>query len=690
MEKISTPILTHQEASQKAASVVQKMTLDEKIEFIGGHNFFFVKDCEELAIPRLYLTDATQGVHLRPDIEGQLEKSTSFPAPIALASTWNSQLAYDYARSVAEECRAGGVAVLLAPGMNIYRNSQNGRNFEYLGEDPFLAARMVENYTTAVQDRGVIATLKHFVCNNSDFHRRRSNSIVDERALFEIYLPAFKAGVDAGAMAVMTAYNQVNGEWAGQSDYVINYLLRERLGFKWLVMSDWWSVWDPKKTIESGQDLDMPGHGRTGPDDFVDFDNPFLRSNTKRLIEDGSVTESAIDRMVINILATSLAMGFDSNDIKDESYLDSFQEHVQVALQTAREGIVLLKNRDNLLPVDVNDNKKILLTGLFTKTNAFGGGAAEVEGYDVVSLNDALVDEFGENLVYREKPEDDELINADLVLLSVGTLDHEGWDSPFELPEVVTQLIEHATLLNNNVVVVMNSGRGVGMTRWIDSVAGLLYCWYPGQAGNRALAEIVSGKTNPSGKLPITIEKSFEDSPAYPYIPEGEGFYEGWDYDNDLSYPVNNVRYHEGVFVGYRWYESKGITPLFPFGYGLSYSRFNYSQMELSDTQIQVGEEVSISCAVTNDSSRDGSEVVQLYVHDNESSVVRPFKELKEFKKVFIKAGETQVVSINLAAEAFAFYDETIHDWKTESGVFTIYICSASDSVELECEILVK
>ncbi len=244
------PPVDFEEASEVADSLLNKLSLEEKIELVGGYNYFFIEGYEQYNIPQLYLSDATQGVHIRTDLPNPLNKSTAFPAPICLSSTWNTNLAHDYSRSIGEECRTGGIAVLLGPGMNIYRISQCGRNFEYFGEDPFLSSRMIENYVAGVQNTGTIATLKHFVCNNTDFYRRTSNSIVDERTLHEIYLPPFKAGINAGAMAVMTSYNQLNGEWCGQSEFVIKQLLRKELGFKWLVMTDWWSVYDPVKLIE--------------------------------------------------------------------------------------------------------------------------------------------------------------------------------------------------------------------------------------------------------------------------------------------------------------------------------------------------------------------------------------------------------------------------------------------------------
>ncbi|MBN2613185.1 MAG: glycoside hydrolase family 3 C-terminal domain-containing protein [Bacteroidales bacterium] len=650
----------------------------------GGHNMFFTKGYERYGIPALYFSDATQGVHIRNELENQLEKSTAFPCPLALAATWNTELAYEYAKSIGEECRAGGIAVLLGPGMNIYRISQNGRNFEYFGEDPFLAARMIENYVTGVQSTGTMATLKHFLCNNTDFHRRRSNSVVDDRTLHEIYLPAFKAGIDAGAMAVMTAYNQVNGEWAGQSDFVINGLLRNELGFKWLVMSDWWSAWDPAKAVKAGLDLDMPGHPGNTVYNTPEFESMYVRTNAKKLVEEGKISAEDIHRMVKNQLATFIAMGLLDRPVKDTSYLHQFEKHEQTALQTAREAIVLLKNTNKILPVKKESAKKILLTGEFAEKNAAGGGSAYVEGYNRINMLHALQDEFGGQLNYRENPSTGEIKEADIVLLSIGTSDNEGWDRPFALPDSVDSLIINYAAINPNVVVIVNSGSGIQMTEWYDKIAAIIYAWYPGQTGNRALAEILSGKVNPSGKLPITIERQFEDSPGYPYIPEGKTFYTDWKQDNDMTIPVYDIEYNESVFVGYRWYESQNISPLFPFGFGLSYTKFDYSKLKIIDKGLNEGGELIVEFTLKNTGEKEGAEIAQLYLRDEASSVLRPEKELKRFEKVFLKPGESKKIKFTLSEKDLSFWDELKHQWKAETGSFKVLVGASSADIRLE------
>lgn len=677
-KKSFIPPLSYKIAMEKANFCLQQLTLDEKLKLIGGENSFFIHGLEGFGFPKLYMADATQGVHIRTGFRGKnfdikpMEKSTAFPCPILLASTWNPELAYQYAKAVGEECRAGGVAILLGPGLNLYRNSQCGRNFEYFGEDPYLISKMIENYVVGVQSTGTIATLKHFVTNNTEFYRRRSNSIVDERTLHEIYTRGFKAGIDAGAMAVMTSYNLVNGEWAGQNKFVINDLLRNQLGFKWLVMTDWHSVWDGEKVILSGQDLEMPEAKAT--------------LQAKSLIKQGKISEEDIDRMARSILTTIFAMNLYDRPLVDKTYYQKFPEHVEIALQTAREGIVLLKNQD-ILPLERESLKKILVTGKFVTEIASGGGAAKVEGYDHVTLLDALKQEFGDKIVYEAEPTEKALKSADVVLVNTGTFDSEGWDRPFDLPENENAFIFQCLSNNPNSIVIVHSGGGINMSPWHEKAQAILYSWYKGQIGNVALAEILSGKTNPSGKLPITIEKRFEDSPAYGYIPEGETLYTNWPGQHEYEHPVYDVEYKEGIFVGYRWYDEKGIEPLFPFGHGLSYTRFQYSDLIIPKKKVKTGEPVLLTLQVKNIGNREGAEIVQLYVQDDMASVPRPPKELKGFAKVWLKPGESKLINFTLDNDAFAFWHPERKAWTVEPGTFTLLLGASSRDIRLQGQI---
>ena len=675
-KKVFYPPLSYDEASNWADSIISLMTQEEKISLIGGDRIFFTNPIPRLNIPAVMMTDATQGVHLRDHFheiiyEPVLPKSTAFPSPILLASTWNRSLAEQYARSIGEECKAGGIAILLGPGMNIYRISQCGRNFEYFGEDPFLAASMIENYVIGLQSTGTIATLKHFVANNSDFYRRKSNSVVDERTLHEIYTRAFKAGIDAGAMAVMTSYNPLNGEWCGQSRYVIDTLLRQQMGFKWLVMTDWWSVYDGEKVIKAGQDLEMPYRLAT--------------ENIKPLIDSNRITVSHINRMVKSILTTLYAMkSFDRKP--DTSLLASFPRHEEIALQTAREGIVMLRNENQMLPLKPGV-KNILLTGYYVDDIARGGGSGTVEGYNIITLRSALQDEFGEKLTVSQEAKDEEIRSADAVILSIGTSDSEGWDRPFDLPDTTQQLVLKVAGLNPNTLVVVNSGSGINMSGWNQKVAAILYAWYGGQAGAKAVAEILSGRVNPSGKLPVTIEKDFKDSPGYRYIPAGEALYQDWNEDAEKLHPIFDVIYKEGIFVGYRWYEKKAIEPLYPFGFGLSYTSFNYSNLKVSSKSFHADEPLTVTFTVTNTGKTAGSETAQLYIADQESKYPRPVKELKGFEKLSLNPGESKKVTIILDKTDFSYWSPEKKDWYAEPGKFTILVGPSSAQIELQKEV---
>jgi beta-glucosidase len=675
--KINFTPLSFEQADQKADSVWKLMTLDEKIAFVGGDRDFFIRPLPRLNLPEVYMVDATQGVHLRDKFrdvdlsEYKLEKSTAFPCPLLLAAAWNPELSYRYAEAIGEECRTGGIGILLGPGINTYRHAQCGRNFEYFGEDPLLKARLIAEYVKGLQSTGTIATLKHFVANNTDFFRRKSNSVVDERTLHEIYLPAFKAGIDAGAKAVMTSYNLLNGEWCGQSNAVINDLLRGQLGFKWLVMTDWWSVDNGEKLAASGQDLEMP--------------LAIALQNARQLINEDKVKVADLDRMVKSILRTYFAMRLDERK-KEPAYYNSFENHELIALQTAREGIVLLKNADNILPLS-NKAESILLTGDFVETLARGGGSAAVEGYNHHLMLDELRKEFGERIRYIKDPDSGQIKTATVVLCNIGTSDAEGWDRPFELPADQEKKVMECVNNNPNTIVIVTSGSGVRMTAWYEQAKAIIYAWYGGQTGNQALAEIISGKTNPSGKLPITIEREFKDSPGYGYLPEHEKLYTGWNIEEEKAHPVYDVNYKEGIFVGYRWYEHKNIAPLCPFGHGLSYTNFDYSDLRLDKKKFSQNDTVTVNFAITNTGKVTGMEIAQVYIQDVESSVPRPVKELKGFKKVSLAPGQSEVVSVKLGRSDFAFWNPQTKEWFAEKGKFVIHVGPSSADIRLKQEI---
>lgn len=670
------PKYSFEQASQWADDILAQMTLDEKCHYIGGTDVFYTQNIGRLGLSSILFSDATAGVVLRDRFDqttyqNAIKTSVAFPAPILLAASWNRELAQVYAKSIGEQCVANGIGVLLAPGFNLYRISQCGRNFEYFGEDPYLISRMVERYVEGVQSTGTIATLKHFVANNTDYFRRKSNSIVAERALHEIYMQGFKAGIDAGAMAVMTSYNLVQGEWAGQSEYVIHHLLRKTLGFKWLVMSDWWSVYDVAKVAQSGQDLEMPASEATAT--MLDK------------IRTGEIPEQQLDRMVKSLLTTFKAMNLFERKPQPE-LVQKFPEHEQVALQTAREGTVLLRNHNHLLPLQ-NTGEPILLLGDYIHKKACGGGSAFVRGYNQITQYDALHKVFGEAIHYNPAPTDEQIKAAKRIILSIGTDDAESWDRRFELPAGEERYIQRILNLNSNVVVLVNSGSGIRMTDWAEKAGAILYCFYNGQNGNIALTEILTGETNPSGKLPFTLEKEFSDGPGADYVPEGEVLYNGANDEWEKNRSSYDVEYKEGVFVGYRWFEQNEIEPLYPFGFGLSYTQFDYSELSVSSESLQFDEALVVQFTLHNSGHRAGQEVVQLYVSDSVCSEARPPKELKGFDKILLAAGESKTITLTLPPSAFRFWSDNTKDWKVEAGEFEILLGSSSADIRLRTTI---
>ena len=607
-----------------------------------------------------------------------LSIALSVPSLIAIVATFNPSLAYRYAEAVGEECRAGGIEVLLGPGMNIYRNSQNGRNFEYMGEDPLLASAMVAEYVKGMQSTGTVACLKHFICNETEFYRRRSNSIVDERALHELYLPPFKAGIDAGVGYVMTSYNRLNGEWAGQNADLIRRILRGELGFRGCVMSDWSSVNDTEKVVKSGQNVEMPGRKE-------------FFGEVRALLKEGRITEKDIEKMIRPNIATSIAFGLYDREKYVPALLEKFPAHKQTGYDVAAEGIVLLRN-NGILPLA--EGRKILLTGRFTEQIPRTGGStsssAEVLGYDNVTLTAALREVYGDAVRVVEKPSREELAAADVVLLSTGTIDVESFERPFALPKEEEAFIRTAVESNPNTIVLVNSGSGIRMGGWNDKAAAVIYGWYPGQSGFTALADILSGKLSPSGKLPMTIEKEFNDSPAKGTMPAGAEFYNKAPRAyNERLIQLYDIDYKESVLVGYRWYETKGIAPLYPFGFGLSYTTFELSKPRAPKT-FPADKPLKVSVTLTNTGDREGAEVVQLYVTENAPTVLRPKKELKGFRKVTLAPGKSAVVEFELDRQALAFWDTQSRGWKVNPGEYTLSLGTSSADIAATLPVSVK
>jgi len=689
------------ESRRMAQRTVSQMTRAEKLSFVVGDRSFFIRAIERLGVPEVYMTDATCGIHLREAFDGhdlqryQPEQSTAFPCPLALAATWNVTQAYAYAEAVGRECRAQGIGILLGPGLNMYRHAQCGRNFEYMGEDPHLTGQMGAAYVRGLQSTGTMATLKHFVANNTDWFRRKSNSKVSERALREIYTPAFEAGIQAGARAVMTAYNLVNGQWCGESKAVIADLLRTELAFPFMVMTDWWSTYNGKELVESGQDLEMP--------------HAVALQELEVLVDKGAVNLRDIEQMCERILMSVYSMRPACKDPNPEVITSSpsespepgcsvsppspmsptaclvdFDHHVEIARETARQGVVLLHNNGTLPLALETHGAGLLLTGSRADVVPQGGGSSRVTGFANKSLHEALEDTFAVPVALCPEPSDAALAAASTVICAIGTQDSEGWDRPFELPEPEAALVQRCVQANPRTVVVVYAGGGCGMKAWAGRAAALLYAWYPGQAGNAAVAEILAGVCNPSGKLPITIEQAFSDSPGAHYLPSGESLYEGFRDEEEKLRPVWDLPYDEDVFIGYRWYQNRGIQPLFPFGHGLSYTRFAYS-----DLIVQAAEAgVEVTFTVRNVGARAGAEIAQIYVEDVACTVARPPLELKGFVRLQIEAGDLQRASVTLDRRAFSFWHPADKGWRLEPGLFRIHVGASSADLRLVGEMV--
>ena len=633
-------------SKQRAAELVSQMTLEEKLSYIGGIDGFFIREIPRLCIPRIRMADGPQGV--RNDT-----KSTMYPCGIAAAATWNRDLAYDYGKSLGTDARARGVHIMLGPGVNIYRFPKCGRNFEYYGEDPYLTSETAVQYIRGMQSAGVMATIKHFCGNNQEYNRNNGSSDIDERTLNEIYLPAFRKAVqEAQTGAVMSGYNLVNSVHMTENKALIKDMLRDEWGFEGIFMSDWTATYSSILSANNGLDLEMS---------WGQFMNPRV---LKTAIETGTVTEKTIDEKCRHILQTLIEFGFLDREQKDSSLPEQNPDCDLTALKVAREAIVLLENEDDILPFS-RKVRKVAVLGPNSGNIPTGGGSGAVDPFTTVSVTE------GVSAFYKPEPD---AAKADAVVYCAGfnsKLEGEGHDRPFELPSEQIAQIDSLAALNPNLVVIVNAGGGVDFNPVLAKAKAVLMAWYPGQQGGRAVAEILSGKVNPSGRLPITVEKRLEDNPVF------NNYYCNTE---RLWNSPERVTYFEGVFVGYRGYDRAGTEPLFPFGYGLSYTDFQFSGIaaeKLADGRVRV------TASVKNTGKRAGAEVVQLYVNDETAGVPRPEKELKGYEKVYLEPGETKQVEFILDSEAFAYYDMDLHRFTVEPGVFNILLGASSRDIRL-------
>lgn len=794
------------EAKARAAELVSRMTLEEKLAYIGGCDGFYIRPVPRLGIPAIRMADGPQCV--RNDT-----RSTLYPCGVALASTWDRELARAYGRSLGRDCRARGVHILLGPGVNIYRSPLCGRNFEYYGEDPYLASETAAEYIKGVQGEGVMATIKHFCGNNQEYDRHHVSSDIDERTLHEIYLPTFRKAVEeAGVGAVMSSYNLVNGQHMTENRDLVVGVLRERWGFEGIFMSDWDATYSVAGPANNGLDLEMPGARYMNPE------------NLEKLLATGVVTEETIDGKCRHILQTLIAFGFLDREQKDPSIPERNPESDAVALEVARNSMVLLKN-DGLLPFG-RKIRKVIVLGPNAAKLPMGGGSGEgspfehvtiaqglqaekgfrttclmpagtsdmassgvfftpdgkpglygefyanrdLQGPAVVTTTDSGVDFFwagapaeglpedhfsarwtgvfrpskSERAVftvsgddgYRLFVDDEEVLGhwsdhgvstlsaemdveagrtynlrlefydnvrtaeiklqyavyspteqkrmlaaADAVVYCAGfdkTTESENFDRPFSLPESQLNEIAAAAALNPNLVVVVNAGGGIDYAPVADKARAVLLAWYPGQEGGTAVADILTGRTNPSGRLPISIERRAEENPTF-----------GSYYPNVFLFqgsPLRRISYDEGVFTGYRGHDRNGTEPMYPFGYGLSYTTFEYGDLELTPA----GDGWKVSFTVKNTGKRAGTETPQVYVGDCTASVPRPEKELKGYERIALAPGECKRVEIALDGNAFAYYDINRHEFRIEPGEFTISVGASSRDIRLKDTIYIN
>ena len=699
---------------ERVEDVLQRLTLEEKVKLIHAQSKFSSPGVPRLGIPELWTTDGPHGI--RPEVlwdeweqAGWTNDScVAFPALTCLAATWNPEMSLLYGKSIGEEARYRKKDVLLGPGVNIYRTPLNGRNFEYMGEDPYLAAQMVVPYVQGVQQNGVAACVKHYALNNHEINRHNTNVIVDDRALYEIYLPAFKAAVqEGGAWAIMGSYNLYKGQHGCHNQYLLNDILKGEWGFDGVVISDWGGTHNTDEAISNGLDLEF-GTWTNGLSDGVGnaYDRYYLANPYLKRIREGKVGTQELDDKVRRILRLMFRTTMNPN--RPYGSMTS-EAHYEAARRIGEEGIVLLQNRNNVLPLDLSEVKKIAVIGENAiKMMTVGGGSsslkvqreisplegirryADVHHVEVVYARGYVGDSTGEyngvvtgqNLADSRTPE--ELIaeavkvaaDADCVIFVGGLNKSTGQDCEdsdrkgLELPYGQDRVIEALANVNDCLIVVNVSGNAVAMP-WIDKVPAVVQAWFLGSEAGNTIAAVLTGDVNPSGKLPFTFPARLEDVPAHSI---GE-------YVAERKKEVIDVKYNESIFVGYRWADKqKKVKPLFPFGHGLSYTTFAYSQPTVNDKVMTPDGKLTVTVSVKNTGDCKGKEIVQLYVSDKKSSLPRPVKELKGFRKVELAPGEEQEIQFTLTKEELSYFDDTRHAWVAEPGKFDVLIgASATD-----------
>lgn len=694
----------------RVKDALSRMTLEEKVALCHAQSKFSSAGVPRLGIPEVWMSDGPHGVRAEINWNDWAyanwtnDSITAFPALTCLAATWNPEMSAKYGKAIGEEARYREKNVLLGPGVNIYRTPLNGRNFEYMGEDPYLASVMCVPYIQEVQKNGVAVSVKHYALNNQELWRGHIDVELSDRALYEIYLPAFKAAVcQGGAWTVMGAYNKIRGQHACHNELILNKILKGDWKFDGVVVTDWGGAHDTYEAAMNGLDIEMGSYtnGLTSESAFT-YNDYYLANPYLQMLKSGKVPMSTIDDKASRILRLIFRTAMN----RQKPYGSvATPEHYAAAREIGNEGIVLLKNapvskkESALLPIDASRYNRILVVG----DNAVrllnqGGGSSELKVKDMVSPLDGLRELYGDKVVYTrgyaagrpmygradEIPQavTDSLRNravemareADLVVLFGGLnknhfQDCEGGDRlQYGLPFGQDELIEALQAVNKNLVLVLLSGNAVEMP-WVDKVPAIVQGWYLGSMGGKSLADVLGGAVNPSGKLPFSFPVKLEDCGAHAF--------------DALSYPGDSIKevYKEDILVGYRWYDTKKIPALFPFGHGLSYTTFQYGKPVASAKKMAADGTLTVTVPVKNTGSVAGKEVVQLYVGDDKCSVLRPLKELKHFQKIALQPGEEKSVTFTVTPEDLQFYDDKAACWKSEPGKFKLYIGSSSTDI---------
>lgn len=666
----------------KHPEIVEKMSLEQKAKFVSGYDYWHLEEAKELGLPKIMVTDGPHGLRKQNTDKktsdgiglGNSVPATCMPPAATSACSWDEDLLREEGEALAEECLQEKVSVILGPGTNIKRSPVCGRNFEYFSEDPLLAGKMSANLINGCQSKGIGNSLKHFACNSQEAFRMVVNEVIDERTIREIYFPAFEIAVkEAQPWTVMNSYNRINGVYASQNYWLQEQVLRKEWGFKGLVLTDWGASVDRIPGLENGTDLEMPSSGTL---------------NTQRIIDavnNGTLKEEVLDNRVDNVVDLIIK----SKPALEKEFKFDIEAHHSIARKVAEGSMVLLKNEDGILPL--KSGAKVAVIGELAKAPRFqGAGSSVINPTKLDNAYDELV-KLGVDVTYAqgyEKGKDEinsQLVSeaknvaakADVALVFVGLTEEfegEGYDREnINMPSSHNNLVSEIAKANENTVVVL-AGGSVVYIPWISEVKALLNSGLGGQAGGSAVANILTGKVNPSGKTAETYPLTFEDNPTFGNYPGG---------------PVVS-EHKESVYIGYRYYDTAEKEVLFPFGYGLSYTTFEYSGIKLSAKEINDTDTLKVSFTIKNTGNVDGAEIAQVYVADKESTIFRPKKELRAFTKVFLKAGESKEVTLELSKRAFAYYNVNLGDWHVESGDFEIMVGASSRDIKLTDTVNVK